>query len=140
MPATIRARKSRLAPSKRNDKLRSMRPRLLMVCLLATWIGCGKRTEPSPASAENPAATVASPAIQPPTLPSLNATALDESQTAALLKELTQAVRKFSVEQRRVPKNLEELVANSYLIGVPPAPAGKRFAIDKNLQVTLVSR
>ena len=69
-----------------------------------------------------------------------NRSSEDQSQTEALLKELTQAVRKFSVEQRRVPKNLEELVANGYLPGVPSAPAGKQFAIDKSLQVTLVKR
>ena len=95
-----------------------MDARILLVSLLALCVGCGDRPDSS----------------------SEKASAADQSQTEALLKELTQAVRKFSVEQRRVPKNLEELVANGYLPGVPSAPAGKQFAIDKSLQVTLVKR
>jgi hypothetical protein len=53
--------------------------------------------------------------------------------------ELTQAVRKFGAEQRRVPKTLEEVAAGGYLSRIPQAPAGKKFAIDKNLQVYLAS-
>ena len=56
---------------------------------------------------------------------------------ATVLNELTQAVRKFGVEQRRVPKSLEEVAARGYLSSVPSAPAGKKFVIDKNLQVRL---
>ncbi len=63
-----------------------------------------------------------------------------EAQIAATLGELTQAVRKYGAEQRSVPKTLEELVAKGYLSRIPPAPAGKGFAIDKNLQVYLVNR
>jgi hypothetical protein len=37
-----------------------------------------------------------------------------------------------------VPKTLEELVAAGYLSQVPQPPPGKRFAIDKKLQVNLV--
>jgi len=64
----------------------------------------------------------------------------DDAALAAVLGELTQVVRKFSVENRRVPKNLEELVANGYLTRVPQAPAGKKFAISKELQVQLVKK
>jgi hypothetical protein len=56
---------------------------------------------------------------------------------AALLGELTQAVRKYAVEQRRAPKALDELVAAGYLSQLPQPPAGKRFAISKTLQVYL---
>jgi hypothetical protein len=50
---------------------------------------------------------------------------------------LTQAVRKYAAEQQKVPASLEELVAAKYLPAVPEAPAGKRFGIDKKLQVYL---
>ncbi|PYI84468.1 MAG: hypothetical protein DME26_13230 [Verrucomicrobia bacterium] len=63
----------------------------------------------------------------------------EEAQIAAVLNELTQAVRKYGVEQRRVPKTLEELVAKGYLSRVPEAPAGKKFAINKDLQVYLAN-
>jgi len=59
---------------------------------------------------------------------------------AAILGELTQAVRKYSVERRSVPKNLEELVANGYLTQAPQAPAGKKFIISKELRVQLVKK
>ena len=111
-----------------------------MICLLASWTGCGKRPDASPAPGESSAATVAAPANPSATVSPQSASDSDAAQIAALVKELTQAVRKYSVEQRRVPKNLEELVANGYLISVPPAPAEKKFAIDKNLQVNLVNR
>ncbi|MBI2949784.1 MAG: hypothetical protein HYY23_19305 [Verrucomicrobia bacterium] len=64
---------------------------------------------------------------------------MNEAQIAAVLNELTQAVRKYSVEQRRVPKSLEEVVASGYWGRIPQAPSGKRFAIDKNLQVYLAN-
>jgi hypothetical protein len=57
-----------------------------------------------------------------------------------LLGELTQAVRKYGVEQRRVPKDLEELSAQGYLRQIPSPPCGKKFVITKNLQVELVDR
>jgi competence protein ComGC len=69
-----------------------------------------------------------------------SAEATDDAQMAAILGELTQAVRKFSVERRSVPKNLEELVANGYLARAPQAPAGNKFVISKELQVQLVKK
>jgi hypothetical protein len=62
------------------------------------------------------------------------------SQLAVTLNSLTQAVRKYSVEQRKVPKDLQELVTNRYLTTLPEPPAGKKFAINKNLQVYVVSQ
>jgi hypothetical protein len=78
------------------------------------------------------AATIPSPAEASPT-------ASDPNETARLLQELTQAVRKYGLEQQQAPKTLEELVAQGYLAQVPQAPSGKKFAIDKKLQVYLAS-
>ena len=66
--------------------------------------------------------------------------AANEVQIAAILGQLTQAVRQYSVEQRRVPKSLDELVTGGYLARLPQAPTGKKFAIDKNLQVYLAKQ
>jgi hypothetical protein len=104
-----------------------MSARLLMACLLAALMGCGKQQASSSSSAAKPEVDAA-------------ATTADEAQIAAVLNELTQAVRKCAVEQRRAPKNLEDLVANGYLGRVPPAPAGKKYAIGKNLQVYLANQ
>lgn len=58
----------------------------------------------------------------------------------ALLGELTQAVRKYGAERRRAPKSLEELAEQGYLETAPQAPPGKKFAINKKLQVYLVDQ
>jgi competence protein ComGC len=70
--------------------------------------------------------------------PAPQAQPVDPAQLASLLAELTQAVRKYGVDKQRVPKSLDELVAAGYLSQAPVAPAGKRFAISKTLQVELV--
>jgi hypothetical protein len=86
----------------------------------------------APAPAPDPPATEAATEATP--------LAAEETDTAAVLSELTQRVRKFSVEQRRVPKSLEEVAAGGYLDRVPQAPSGKKFAISPTLQVQLVDR
>jgi hypothetical protein len=87
------------------------------------WIGCGKNSTP--------------PSATPPALKSDVETA-DVTAISNVLAELTQAVRKFSAEQRRVPASLEELIPGGYIKSLPPAPPGKTFAIDtSNLQVVL---
>lgn len=68
------------------------------------------------------------------------ASAAAQEETARLLSELTQQVRKYSVEQRQPPASLEDLVARGYLKELPAAPAGKRFVITRNLQVELANR
>jgi hypothetical protein len=112
----------------------------VIVSSLALGTGCRKPSTPAnssasaPPAADNPAPAAESPPATPQPSPPA---ATDEAQIAAVLNELTQAVRKFGVEQRRVPKSLEEVVARGYLSSVPPAPAGKKFVIDKKLQVYL---
>ena len=119
-----------------------MLPRLLMACLLTTLVGCGQQKSAPPTPVQPSADGAVSerePSVARPEVDTA-ARAADEAQIAAVLNELTQAVRKCAVEQRRAPKNLEDLVANGYLSSVPPAPAGKKYAIDKNLKVYLANR
>jgi hypothetical protein len=60
------------------------------------------------------------------------------SDPGPMLAQLTQVLRRFSVERRQVPKSLDELVAGGYLTALPAAPAGKQLAIDpKHLAVVL---
>ena len=99
-------------------------PRLLFsVCaVLFVGIGCSKNS--SPATTNSAGANAGSPS------------ATSEASLANVLAELTQAVRKFSVEQRRVPASLNDLVAAGYIKNLPQPPVGKTFGIDsKNLQV-----
>jgi hypothetical protein len=97
-------------------------PLLLGLCLLFT--GCG----PHASQNTTPQGDLAqkSPRAAP------------EQDLTAILSELTQAVRKFSAEQRRVPASLDELVSAGYLTQLPTAPAGKKFVIDqKELKVAV---
>ena len=96
----------------------------LLLALGLLFAGCGPKSEktaPQTDLAEKP-----SPAAAP------------EQDLSALLSELTQAVRKFSAEQRRVPASLDDLVSSGYLTQLPSAPAGRKFVIDpKELKVAL---
>ena len=47
------------------------------------------------------------------------------------LADLTRLVRRYSVEQQQVPRDLVELVALNYLESVPPPPAGRKYIIDR---------
>lgn len=99
-------------------------PRVLFLTCAVLWLcnGCGKSPSPSPSAsgATNAAASAVA----------------SEAELANVLAELTQALRKFSVEKRQVPTSLNELVAAGYIKNLPQAPPGKAFGIDsKNLQV-----
>lgn len=59
----------------------------------------------------------------------------------AALVDLTQALRRYAMEHRGLPKNFDELTAAGYLKPVPTAPAGKKFEIDaKTTRVILVKQ
>ena len=103
--------------------------RVVMACVLALLVGCGK---PSPASPATAGSTPGAPGTP-------GASVTDEAQLATALSQLTQVARRYAAEQRRAPKTLDELVTGGYLTSVPAAPAGKKFAIDKNLQVFLAN-
>jgi hypothetical protein len=121
--------------------LSRMPTRLLLIGLLAAAAGCGRK-----AATPTPEAATATDTNTPPAAVTEGSTAVrpspndDQAQLAAVLAELTQVVRKYSVEQRQVPKSFDELVAAGYLARVPQAPTGKHFAINKNLQVYLADR
>jgi hypothetical protein len=64
-----------------------------------------------------------------------------QAELAAALGELTQALRKYSFEHRRLPKTFSEVVAAGYVKDLPQAPPGKKFEIDpKSVQVVLVKQ
>jgi hypothetical protein len=99
----------------------------LMGCLLIVstlQAGCGKSSAPQ----------ASAPASEHPASP----TAASDADMANVLAELSQAVRKYSVEKRQVPATLGEVAAAGYIQNVPQPPPGKSFAIDqKNVKVIL---
>ena len=52
-------------------------------------------------------------------------------ENGADLGHLTRLVRRYTVEQQQVPKELVDLVALNYLTTLPDAPPGQRFVIDR---------
>jgi hypothetical protein len=103
--------------------------------------GCGKKAgspSPDPAVQSAETALVVQPAAPKVTPVSVQA---DAGDTGQMLDQLTKVLRKFCVDNRRVPKTLDEVVAAGYLKQIPPAPAGKKFSIETSkLQVVLVSQ
>jgi hypothetical protein len=100
-------------------------PLPLLPALCLVFAGCGphasQKTAPQADLAENSPTTAA-----------------PEQDLTAVLSELTQAVRKFSAEKRRVPASLDELVSAGYLAQLPASPVGKKFVIDqKELKVAV---
>ena len=115
--------------------------------------GCGKAPEtspPAPVLTTRPAQggkTDGAPGTEQPAVTDDSATAsvagsgASDAELAAALGELTQALRKYSFEHRRVPKTFSEVVAAGYVKNMPQAPPGKKFEIDpKTVQVVLVKQ
>jgi len=102
--------------------------------------GCGKKAGAGD-QAIAPTSAPAPTSVPAPAQVSQGAPSPGPTEPATDLGMLTQALRRFSVERRKVPQNLGEVVAAGYLRGLPPAPAGKQFEIDpKTLEVILVSQ
>jgi hypothetical protein len=92
----------------------------------------GEPTAPPSSAQPTPAASAPAPAATTP------AAAPSNANTEAALATLTQAVRKYSFEQRRMPKSLQEVISAGYISPMPQAPPGKKFVLDaKNVQVVL---
>jgi hypothetical protein len=66
---------------------------------------------------------------------------LTEVNVDAELERLTQALRKFSFERKRVPKSFAEVTAAGYVSDMPQAPPGKAFSINAaSMRVVLVNK
>src|SRR5688572_24143558 len=106
---------------------------LCALALLAVWLLCACAKGPEETAVEAAPPTKASQTVAAGS----SGAATDANQLAVTLAELTQVVRKYGAEKQRVPKDLNELVAAGYLPGIPAAPAGKGFAINKQMEVYL---
>ena len=96
---------------------------------------------PPSASGQSVAADGSEKAVPDPTPTALARSDLSGAQLSAALAELTQALRKYSFEHRRLPKTFSEVIAAGYVNNMPPAPPGKKFEIDpKTVQVVLVKQ
>ncbi len=101
---------------------------------------CHKQAGAPDAAAVEPHAPVATPINiasnpSPQSLPALP----PAGDLDATLTQLTREVRKWIVQHQRPPKNFEEFAASAS-VPVPAAPAGKKFALSKQMRVIVVNR
>lgn len=98
-----------------------------VLCLMG-WLatGCGKAPE-APTKGQGTMVTQG-------TSPEATSTYAD-----ANLAELTREVRRWIVATRQKPTSFEDFVSKAK-INVPPAPAGKKYALSSEMRVILVNR
>lgn len=94
------------------------------VLLLA---GCGKESS-GPGTGGGMATQGAAPELTPA-----------EAEVATELATLTRELKRHVVSTKKRPNSFEEFVAEAK-VTVPPAPAGKKFALSKELRVVLVDQ
>jgi hypothetical protein len=115
----------------------------LFIGIATVWllVGCGKEKDPVKSSTAQPrsevqrgsAAETPAPNAAPPATP-----VRSEADMTATLAALTQAVRKYGAEKQSVPTSLSEVMSAGYITSLPSPPAGKKFAINRKLEVVLV--
>ncbi len=110
---------------------------LAVLCLIPFLASCSKEKDaPAAEPSTVPATQIAPAAPATPTVP--DGPAIAEADVSAVLEEMTQALRKFSFEKKRLPTSIDELVTAGYLGAKPTPPGSKRFAIDpKEARVVL---
>ena len=97
-----------------------MKQLLLGLGLIVFLAGCGKEADQS---APTPAPSVNNPLT----------TAIKAQQNMVKtvdLTTLTRGIEMFQVQEGRLPKDLNELVAKKYVPALPEPPAGSKFVYD----------
>jgi hypothetical protein len=129
-----------------------MNTRLACALVVAVlFASCGKNTAPtvsdesaSPEAGRVEAGEGRAGAESGESVPGLDPVAgaqLKEVNLDAELERLTQALRKYSFERKRVPKDFAEVTAAGYVSDMPQAPPGKTFAINPaTMRVVLVNQ
>ena len=105
-------------------------------------VACSKE---NPASSSSSKTTNAPAAFENPlNAPADYGRALVKAQTSAEktvdLAALTKAIEMFQVDNGRLPKDLNELVAGKFIRQMPPAPPGMKIVYDANTGVVKVEK
>ena len=116
---------------------------LMLLASLLIFTGCGKSKKsaaeapaPSPESVRQAAADhmpVPSPA--PPAQPAVIAAPNGEPD----LVELDRSLLRWVLSNRRRPASFEDFAATAGVV-IPPAPAGKKYVIAKDMHIQLVKK
>lgn len=117
--------------------------------VVALGSGCGKHPEPAavqPTEATPPAASQPGDSVTPEapsgpvSLPSGTApVVIPGGDMGATLARLTKELHHSIARTHRLPASFEEFVASAH-VEAPPAPAGKKYAINSKWKVVLVDR
>ena len=118
---------------------------ILAVGVLLVLPACGKKQPTTPStvadSQANPSSQAADGAAVPAPAGTANPTEVtNPADVQGTLGLLTDAVRKYCVEQRKVPSTIEEVIAAGYIRNAPAPPPGKKFAINSRREVILANR
>jgi uncharacterized lipoprotein YajG len=129
------------------ERIRLARLHLVSTAMASILLaGCAKRPEPTsldaappqPAQAQDTSGTTEQAANTAAPVTAIHA--LSTADSAEVLTQLTQALRKFSAENRRVPATFEEFLGPGYQANLPKAPPGKKYAVNpKRVEVVLVN-
>jgi hypothetical protein len=113
--------------------------RLMLACLPALWVSCGRETNAPPATAASATAPASPRGPLPISKAPVSATVIpDSGDPNATLQQMTLALRDYVVRTRSVPKSFEDFAAKSQA-RFPLPPAGKKYAIQGQ-EVVLVKR
>ena len=91
---------------------------------------------PQTAAADSPAVFATQP--RPANAPVTPIVLSDPGNLEKTLADLTQALRKYSFENRRMPKSFSEVVTAGYIQPVPQPPPNKKFEIDPKTKRVVV--
>lgn len=121
---------------------------LWLAVIASLWVGCTKKEQSSErpiqptaetekaAAPDTPPQTAPTQApldAPPPSVPSQISVADGADATAPL----TVTLRRWIIAHKRVPRDFEEFSAG---MQIPPPPAGKKYSIDKNIRVVLITK
>ncbi len=100
--------------------------------------GCSKK---EPGSANQAGSESVAPAAPAPTRPANPAQAQAEQEVPYQVHDLQLSVEAYEKIKKRKLASLDQLVSEGFLTALPPAPPGKRFALDPaTARVSVVPR
>jgi len=105
------------------------------ILLMTFAAGCSKEPAASSTPSDAPAITNESQQVTSPASPS----APSATDKAPDLNALTLSLHHWIMRNQRHPANFDEF-AKGADIPIPPAPAGKKYAISKSMSVILVDQ
>jgi hypothetical protein len=105
---------------------------------LVWLVGCGQKDETQPAKSTNETAATGNPLTAPVDYLGAIAKAKKNSVKTIDTVYLNQAIQMFHTAEGRYPKDLNELVAESYIPKIPDAPYRMRIVYDATRGVVTV--